>query len=140
MTNYTSADVRNAEQILSADFGLALKVARLASSGSAEDFSGIDSGSLLIAAARMDRIHFMQAHTALVEVLRQNDEQISYDSAVQSAYDILDEHGVITDERIKHLRETVIPDLAEDLGVSVPEEQAKIYDFYEERARQKGSI
>jgi len=140
MATYNSDDVKRAEYVLNTDSGLALKVARLARSGSVEDFSDSDLGSLLIAAARMDRINFMQAHTALVNVLRQNDTRMSYDSAVESAYDILDEHGVITDERIAYFSEKVIPGLAKDLSVFLQEKKDKIYDFYEERAKQKGVI
>lgn len=138
MTTYTSDDVRKAEEFLSANSGLAKDIENISACNDA------DLGSLLIAAARMDKINFMQAHTALTSLLKHraecNGAHMPYDSAVDAAYELLDEHGVITDKRIAQFREQVIPELAKDLNVSLPEEQAKIYDFYEERARQKGVI
>jgi hypothetical protein len=146
MTTYTSDDVRNAEEVLAVNLGLSNRIARFARSlGKIEEFNAgleddsLDLGTLLIAAARRDLIHFMQAHTVLVEELRyqaeQRGEHLPYDSAVQSAYDILDEYGVITDERIADFKQKVIPRLAEDLSVALPEESKKVIDFYEARAR-----
>ncbi len=149
MMTYSRDDIKKAEEILGTNLGLSRMVTKLAQGlDSVKDFhEGLDDafpdlGSLLIAAARSDSINFMEAHTAFTEELiyhaEQRGEQMPYDSAVESAYDILDEHGVITDERVAHFREQVIPGLAEDLGVPVediPKKEFQILNFYEARAR-----
>ena len=150
MTTYNSDDIKKAEEVLATNLGLSRMVTKLANSlDHVADFhtgdDSLDLGTLLIAAARRNTIHFMQAHTVLTEELRyqaeQRGEQMPYDSAVQTAYEILDEQGVITDERIAHFREQVIPKLAEDLGVPIadsPKKEAPVLNFYEEREKQKG--
>ncbi|MBW3002837.1 hypothetical protein KY338_06780 [Candidatus Woesearchaeota archaeon] len=148
--DYNKEDVRHAGALLAEDSELINRVCDFAEKSDASAIqvlrfsSGLPAslGSLLIAAAAHDRVNFMDAHRIITTemqcaALRQG-TRISYLNAVQDAYDVLEEHGVITSERVRDFGDTVIPGIAKDLSVSLPaKKQDDIIDFYEARARFK---